>query len=202
MLPPSSGLKKVTLENWLIIENCMCVRRDRSRRFYVASHNQHGETEDSLGWEPKALHKTNISGQQRGQEQRGIWGEGKGNPLDGHEQGNASQELYFRKSFLVFLLGMGELLLWSHGSSYGGTQFMSLLCWLRSRPVDVLVRKLFSWRQVRSTAATGKHAVITHVSAKLELKYLPALSRCSMWTAVNLEQMTQLDAQFLYFIIC
>jgi hypothetical protein len=41
-------------------------------------------------------------------------------------RGKASQELYFRKSFLLLLLGMGELLPSSHGSSCVGTQFMSL----------------------------------------------------------------------------
>jgi hypothetical protein len=79
------------------------------------------------GWEPKVLSKTNISGQQRGQEQRAIWGKEKANALDGHEQGKASRELYFRKSFLVFLLGMGELYPCSHDSSCVGTQFLSLL---------------------------------------------------------------------------
>ena len=64
------------------------------------------KTEDSAWMGTKS---PNISGQQRGQEQRATWGEEKGRPLDGHEQGKASQELYFRKSFIVFLLGMGEL---------------------------------------------------------------------------------------------
>ena len=83
------------------------------------------------GWEPKALNKTSISGQQRRQEQRVIWvgggGGEKGSPLDGQRQGKASQELCFRKSFLVFLLVMGELLPWSHGSSCVGNQFVTSL---------------------------------------------------------------------------
>ena len=82
------------------------------------------KTEDSAWMGTKS---PNISGQQRGQEQRTIWEEEKGSPLDGHEQGKASQELYFRKIFLFPFLGMGELLPCSHGSSCVGTQFMSLL---------------------------------------------------------------------------
>jgi len=57
-----------------VVDNIkLCERRDRSRRVYIASHRQNGEKKKIRpGWEPKALNKTNISGQQRGQEQRAI----------------------------------------------------------------------------------------------------------------------------------